>query len=202
MRRNSTQEHNDLSKSTNKHKEISERAANLEPQKNAHKKVAGRILSKLLEMMIPRIQKALVFQDLKAHAEETRDRLEKMAREKQQIKKTAAMLMTKSLDLIFKFKRKINLSSALHDLVYFSVQSHRRGVSNQFVSAQKRQSYEFFAKALGNILRSSNQRSMAGAFNTLKIFNQKKFFNGSVNTMKLKSIVEKWSFRNLSYAFR
>ena len=176
----------------------------------ATKKAAIRILAKLLEVARPRLQKAIGFYHLQKHSEHSeaaRDESKSVEDSKVTTAKRASVIyIAKTLDLILKFKKKINLAAAFHDLLHFSQENSlndlRRNYSSRIISAQKRQNCGVLGKALDSVSRASKYREVSRAFNRLKTCYQEFYFSKSVKAIKLKSIVQKNILMNLACAFK
>lgn len=116
------------------------------------------------------------------------------------------LYLAKTLDLIFKFKRKISLTSALHDIIHAcqetSFQNLHKDYSMRFMDAKRQQKEEVFGMLMENIARSHKYRCVSWAFNLLKTFNQTQQFVQSVKAIKLKNILQKNALMNLAHAFK
>ena len=120
-------------------------------------------------------------------------------------KLNGGLCMMKTLDLLFKFKRKFNLSSAFHEIIHASqensIQNLQRSFSSQFSDAKRKQNIEVFAKVLESTLRSLKFRHMAWAFGRLKTFKERQLHVENLKIIKLKNIIQKSHLRNLALAF-
>lgn len=176
----------------------------------SHSKKGTRILPKVLERVVPRLYKSLFLQKLREYCEMTeREMLDSQKqgdREKNPTQTSAIFYLVKTLDLVVRFKRKMRLSAAFHDILHYcqeySLQVLHRNYSERFHDAQRRQSTEFFAKVIDNVARTYRYRTLSRAFNLLKSFDQRKLFTENVKAIKLKSIIQKRWLVNMAYAFK
>ena len=180
-----------------------------EQQKLLNRKVAVRLLPKLLVVAVPRLQKAMFFYKLKLLNEIPNKRALSPSPEKLKpstMKHSAALFIMKTLDLIFKYKIKINLSAAFHDIMHFSQESSlnalRQNFSSRIIDAKKHQSYDTLAKILDAVFKSSRYRSLSQAVSSLKTSYQEALFSKNMKTIKLKNIVKKNMLMNLACAFK